>query len=202
MQHLKINKMLGIYKLFWEESGYFYIGQSINIENRFSRHKYLMTTNQNKSGFIQNVYNKYGLPKFIILEECAYDDLNKREQYYLDLYFDDVKCCNLNKNAVSSKGYKYSKETIERMKILRQGCYKKGVENPNYGRKASLESRKKMSEAQKGGKSFRAKLVLDTFTGVYYDCLKDLTDLYNMNHNNMARKLRGVRENKTQFIYA
>lgn len=194
--------MLGIYKLLWENSGYFYIGQSINIENRFSRHKHLMTTNQNKSGFIQNVYNKYGLPKFIILEECSYDDLNAREQYYLDLYFDDEKCCNLNKNAVSSKGYKYSQETIDRIKKLRKKYYKKGVENRNYGRKATIESRKKMSEAQKGGKSFRAKIVLDTFTGVYYDCLKDLTDLYNINYRNMGRKLQGTRKNKTQFIYA
>ena len=195
-------KKLGIYKLYWQKSGYFYIGQSIDIQNRFNRHKYLMINNKNKSGFIQNVYNKYGMPEFLILEECHYSDLDKREQYYLDLYFTNDKCCNLNKNAISSKGYKYSKETIERIKILIANSYKKGIDNSNYGRKASLESRIKMSEAQKGSKSKKSKLVLDTLTGVYYDCLKDLTDLYNINHRNMSRYLSGKRNNKTQFIYA
>lgn len=195
-------KKLGIYKLHWLESGYFYIGQSIDIQNRFNRHKYLMINNKNKSGFIQSVYNKYGMPLFEILEECLYDDLNSREQHYLDLHFDDDKCCNLNKNAVSSKGYKYPKETIERMKMLRAGSYKTGKENPNYGRKASIEARKKMSEAQKGQKSIRAKIVLDTQSGVFYYCLKELTDLYGLNHRNMARYLSGVRKNKTIYIYA
>jgi len=195
-------KKLGIYKLSWEESGYFYIGQSIDIQNRFNRHKYLMIHNKNKSGFIQSVYNKYGMPSFKILEECLYDDLNAREQHYLDLHFDDDKCCNLNRNAVSSKGYKYSKETIERIKILRAGSQKSGKENPNYGRKASLESRKKMSEAQRGDKSIKARIVLDTESGVFYNCLKDLTDLYNLNHRNMSRYLSGVRKNKTIYIYA
>lgn len=195
-------KKLGIYKLHWIESGYFYIGQSIDIQNRFNRHKHLMINNKNKSGFIQSVYNKYGMPSFEIIEECLYDDLNSREQHYLDLHFADDKCCNLNKNAVSSKGYKYPKETIERIKILRAGSQKKGKENQNYGRKASLESRKKMSEAQKGEKSIRARIVLDTQSGVFYNCLKDLTDLYNLNHRNMSRYLSGSRKNKTIYIYA
>jgi len=195
-------KKLGIYKLHWLESGYFYIGQSIDIQNRFNRHKHLMINNKNKSGFIQGVYNKYGMPSFEILEECLYDDLNSREQYYLDLNFDDDKCCNLNRNAVSSKGHKYSKETIERIKMLRVGSQKKGKENPNYGRKASIESRKKMSEAQKGEKSIRARIVLDTQSGVFYYCLKELTDLYDLNHRNMSRYLSGVRKNKTIYIYA
>lgn len=195
-------KKLGIYKLSWEESGYFYIGQSIDIQNRFNRHKHLIINNKNKSGFIQNVYNKYGMPSFEILEECLYDDLNAREQHYLDLHFDDDKCCNLNKNAVSSKGHKYSKETIERIKTLRKDSYKKGEDHHSFGKKASLESRKRMSEAQKGDKSSRARIVLDTQTGVFYNCLKDLTDLYNFNHRNMSRYLSGARKNKTIYIYA
>jgi hypothetical protein len=103
---------------------------------------------------------------------------------------------------VSSKGHKYSKETIERMKILRANSYKRGKENSNYGRKASLESRKKMSDAQKGDKSNKARLVLDTQSGVFYYCLKELTDLYGLNHRNMARYLSGARKNKTIYIYA
>jgi len=59
-----------------------------------------------------------------------------------------------------------------------------------------------MSEAQKGDKSSRARIVLDTQTGVFYNCLKDLTDLYNFNHRNMSRYLSGARKNKTIYIYA
>ena len=59
-----------------------------------------------------------------------------------------------------------------------------------------------MSDAQKGDKSKRARIVLDTESGVFYNCLKDLTDLYNLNHRNMSRYLSGVRKNKTIYIYA
>ena len=86
--------------------------------------------------------------------------------------------------------------------MLRVGSQKKGKENPNYGRKASIESRKKMSEAQKGEKSIRARIVLDTQSGVFYYCLKELTDLYELDHRNMSRYLSGARKNKTIYIYA
>lgn len=41
------------------------------------------------------------------------------------------------------------------------------------GRKASLEAREKMSTVRMGGKNARAKLILNTDTGIYYDCGKD-----------------------------
>jgi group I intron endonuclease len=194
-------KKIGIYKLNWLESGYFYIGQSIDINHRFARHKEGLIRNNHKNSKVQNVYNKYGMPLFEIIELCEYDKLNEREQYYIDLFFQDKKCCNLNPNAISTKGYKYSKETIERVKELRKHMYKKGPENQNYGRRASEESRKKMSESHKGAKSNSARLVLDTQTGVFYYCLKELTDLYGLSHRNMARYLYGSRKNKTQYIY-
>jgi group I intron endonuclease len=195
-------KKVGIYRLNWPESGYFYIGQSIDINHRFARHKEGLIRNCHKNAKVQNVYNKYGMPLFEIIEECTYDKLNEREQFYIDSFFGQKECCNLNPNAISTKGYKYSQETIERVKLLRKHMYKKGAENPNFGRKATLEARIKMSDAQKGSKSHMSKIILDTNTGVFYYCIKELTDLYNFNHRNMCRYLSGSRKNKTQFIYA
>jgi group I intron endonuclease len=194
-------KKIGIYKLNWAESGYFYIGQSIDINHRFARHKEGLIRNCHKNQKVQNVYNKYGMPSFEIIELCKYDELNEKEQMYIDEFFNQKECCNLNPNAISTKGYKYSKETIERVKLLRKDSYKKGAEHYSFGKKASIESRKKMSEAQKGEKSHNARIVLDTQTGVFYYCLKELTDLYNLSHRNMARYLSGTRKNKTKYIY-
>lgn len=195
-------KKIGIYRLNWPESGYFYIGQSIDINHRFARHKEGLIRNSHKNQKVQNIYNKYGMPLFEIIELCKYDELNEKEQMYIDKFFNQKECCNLNPNAISTKGYKYSKETIERIKLLRKDSYKRGEEHHSFGKKASIESRKKMSEAQKGEKSHNAKIVLDTQTGVFYYCLKELTDLYNLNHRNMARYLSGLRKNKTNYIYA
>jgi group I intron endonuclease len=192
----------GVYVLFWKDFGHFYIGSSKSVLKRYNKHRYLMTHGINKNGDIQKYYNINGYPNIAVLKYCQECDILNKEQYYLNLYFEDHKCLNFNKNAYSSKGYKYSEENKAKMSAARKPFILSGKDSPNYGRKASLESKLKMSEAQKGAKSIKAKLVFDTYTGVYYDCLIDLTNLYNLNHRNMSRYLSGSRKNKTQFIYA
>jgi len=80
--------MIGIYKITCVITNKIYIGQSINIENRFKQYEYGSVKNQIK---IYNSLKKYGYAnhKFEIIE--TFDNFNKelltdREQYFINYY--------------------------------------------------------------------------------------------------------------------
>jgi len=83
-----MNKIIGIYKI-TSPSGKIYIGQSIDIYNRWIKgHKY---SNSRKIGVgkkLKNSYIKYGHEnhKFEIIEECSTEQLNEREIYWINFY--------------------------------------------------------------------------------------------------------------------
>lgn len=78
--------MIGIYKITNKENNHCYIGQSRNIEKRWSNHIY---HDKSKNEYpLYRAFRKYGLNnfKFEILEECNLAQLNEKEQYYIKLY--------------------------------------------------------------------------------------------------------------------
>ena len=62
-----------------------YIGQSVNIYNRWSSHKGELNRNCHCNGHLQNSWNKYGENNFAfyIIEQCLKDDLCDKEKYYI-----------------------------------------------------------------------------------------------------------------------
>lgn len=82
--------MVGIYKITNTVNQKIYIGQSINIKKRLSRHK-TSAFNENARMYNSNFYKairKYGLSAFTfeILEECPKDALDDKEQQYIKQY--------------------------------------------------------------------------------------------------------------------
>lgn len=77
--------MIGIYKII-SPSNKIYIGQSINIEKRWTSYK--RNNNFHFQTRLKKSIDKYGIDqhKFIIVDECTIDQLNNRERYYQDLY--------------------------------------------------------------------------------------------------------------------
>lgn len=83
-------KICGIYKITNQINGKVYIGQSIDIKDRWQEHK--------REAFKQDSYKynyplyqairKYGLENFTfeILEECLFEELNQKEIEYISLY--------------------------------------------------------------------------------------------------------------------
>lgn len=70
---------IGIYALYWEEQDLIYIGQSVNIENRYKEHLRNLIGNKHTNYKVQNAYELYGNPRHIILEECLPDLLYAKE---------------------------------------------------------------------------------------------------------------------------
>lgn len=148
--------MIGIYKI-TNPKGKVYIGQSINIEKRFTDYKYL----QKKQTKIFYSIQKYGYDKHIfeVVEECCITQLNERERYWQEYYnvLEFGLNCRLTKT--NDKSGFFSNES--KLKISKS---KKGItpiyKNPkerNFnisksltGKKLTLEHRQSLSKAQTG----------------------------------------------------
>jgi len=64
-----------------------YIGSSIKIEQRFSEHKSMLKYGRHHSIRLQRAFNKHGKNlKFKIIHRCIPEDLNKKEQEYIDKF--------------------------------------------------------------------------------------------------------------------
>ena len=75
----------GIYKI-TSPSGKIYIGQSIDIDTRWSQYKIISKSSGQKR--LRNSFKSYGRENHIfeIIEECEEIDLNCRERYWQDFY--------------------------------------------------------------------------------------------------------------------
>lgn len=192
-------KLSGIYKLYWDNCGHFYYGQTQDLKDRKRQHINSMKKDDHDNSRLQRTYNKYGEPFFEVTEYCELDLLTPTEQKYLDEYFGTEFCCNLSPTAESVRGIKHSDESKKKISERRSGTslsalHKKnigiglkeayergdrtlhflGVPNPYRGKKHTEEEkivmRKWHSENKRtGSKNPNARRVLNLENGIYYD---------------------------------
>ena len=111
----------GIYKITNVINGKIYIGQSINILNRWIQHR---CSNDNMP--IHRAMRKYGVDNFIleILEECDRTELDEREIYWIGYYdgYNDINCYNATRGGEgASHPIKLSdSEVLEIIEYLKQ----------------------------------------------------------------------------------
>ena len=76
---------IGIYKIQNLINDKVYIGQSVDIEKRWSTHKAELKNNYHYNVHLQSAWNKYGEEnfEFSIVEECDIGQLNQREIYWI-----------------------------------------------------------------------------------------------------------------------
>ena len=95
--------MIGIYKIENLINGKVYIGQSINIQERWNEHK-LINSRTSKNALKKQKYplylafQKYGLENFSfeVLEECSLEELDTKEQFYIKKYNSYIDFPNSN----------------------------------------------------------------------------------------------------------
>jgi group I intron endonuclease len=138
----------GIYKITNKNNGRYYIGSSVNINNRWNEHKRTLKQNKHDNHFLQKSWNKHGEESFLfeIIEYVLdLDKLLEREQYYLDLITHNKKITyNLCKTAGNMLGFKHTEESKNKMSNSRIG-------NKNsLGFKHTEETKNKMSKSHFG----------------------------------------------------
>jgi len=79
----------GIYKITNQITGIYYIGQAVDIANRWKNHaKYGLGIDTPSNNRMYKSMQEDGLENFSfeVLEECAAADLNEKERFYIKLY--------------------------------------------------------------------------------------------------------------------
>lgn len=138
----------GIYKITNIINGKFYIGSSVNLNRRKSRHFEDFRKNIHSNPHFQNAYNKYGEENFIF-EVIEYVEdktmLIEREQHWLDYYkpFNEIGY-NMVKNASSCLGVKRSEETRKKMSESKKGIPKSESTKEKMRQPRSEETKEKM----------------------------------------------------------
>lgn len=133
-------KSCGVYQIRNLVNGTVYIGQSINIEKRFSQHLSSLRSGKTNNKYFQRAYDKYGEENFVfeILKLCEQGELVKYENYFIN---NSKSVYNIRPSAETNKGIKRTKET----RILLSKIHK--------GKTISQETRKRMSESRMGEKN-------------------------------------------------
>jgi len=102
MGRRKIEKICGIYKIENLVNGKVYIGSSINIKERWRRHKKDLRKNKHHSIYLQRSWDKYGEVnfKFEVVELLINkEELLEKEQLYIDKYDSYNNGYNINEFA-------------------------------------------------------------------------------------------------------
>jgi group I intron endonuclease len=118
--------MIGIYKI-TSPTKRIYIGQSIDIEFRFTTYKKMYCKGQTR---LYASFKKYGTEKHIfeIITECEIFELNEKERYYQELYNTLDKGLNCQFVKTDTQKYVHSKETKQKISASNTGKLgRKGV---------------------------------------------------------------------------
>jgi group I intron endonuclease len=157
--------MIGIYKITSIIDNKIYIGQSVDLKNRFIKYKYDAIKNQIK---IYNSIKKYGYSNhFFEVVETIYEYnkelLTQREQYYIDYYknlgYDLLNIRNAGNSGKHSEETKLKIGNSNKLKLTGRKLSQQHVDNIKksllgnkyrLGGKVSDETRLKMSNSHKG----------------------------------------------------
>ena len=184
-------KLTGIYKI-TSPTERVYIGQSVDIEDRWSDYRCLDCKSQTA---LYNSLLKHGVEnhKFEIVSLCYEEQLNEFERDFQEAY-DVIKTglnCFLTKT--TDKSGKWSEEVKEKMR------------KSSIGKNHTEETKQKLSlivtEYFKTNPHPNAKKVINTETGEIYPSCAFVARILKINQAQLSVILSGKRKNKTIYKY-
>lgn len=148
-----MDKICGIYCIENLVNEKKYVGQSIDINARFRKHKNLLCNNKHNNVHLQsawNIYKEHNF-KFYIIEECSIDLLDEREKYYIkelqvthyDFGYNIELGGHFNRNLSDTTKKKISQSLIGRVFTDE---HRKKIGDANRVREITDKTRRRMSE--------------------------------------------------------
>lgn len=121
----------GIYAITNKTNGKMYIGQSGDLHHRLTAHRSYLRRGAHHNRHLQASWNKYGEDnfEFSVLEECGLEELDSKEQYYIDKFNSMLFGYNRTLGGDGIQGHKMSEESRRRMSDSH--CHLYGSDNPN-----------------------------------------------------------------------
>jgi group I intron endonuclease len=142
----------GIYSITNILTGKVYYGSSNDVSKRWNSHRSKLGKGNHPNPHLQNAWNKYGADafRFSIEEEIAIEQLQLIEQCYLDwCKIVPGWSYNIGYDAeCATRGLKFGPPSNEHRRKI--GMANSGERNVNFGKKLSVETRRKMSDGQRG----------------------------------------------------
>lgn len=105
-----------VYGIYCSQNDRIYVGSTINLKARISRHLYYLKHNKHHSDKLQRSYNKYSINSLFVLqlEKCEKSYLISKEQYWIDKLDSYNQGFNCSKTALYHRTFKLTKEQIEK----------------------------------------------------------------------------------------
>lgn len=219
----------GVYRIRNLANNKFYIGSTSNLYQRFIQYKSALEKGNHHSIYLQRSFDKYGTSYFImeVLLLCKQEYLLYYEQQLIEELNPDY---NMNKKAVSNKGYKWSEESREKARKAQLGntnaaghilsedskqlisksrkgkCVRE--QNGFYGKTHTEEVREKIREAQTGRKhseETRKKQAESHYKSVriddvIYESLKAASEASGINKSTLSRWCKDERKPNYAFV--
>ena len=190
--------MIGIYKI-TNPKGKIYIGQSIDINRRFTEYNKMYCSQSKK---LYNSLKKYGpeAHTFEIIEECLLNELDIKEEEYILKYNSHKIGLNIK---LASKPSWTGKKRPEHSKFLKEkGCGLTYIRTQNHKDNLSKmmkevwkhkkeEISKKITQ-NKIGKGLKP-IICDTLYGMQFNSLTDASESLGINKGNICEVLKGNR---------
>lgn len=111
----KVIIIIGIYKITNNINGKIYVGQSVNIAERWKQHEYKAFNSKEKAytSAIHQAYRKYGIKNFSyeVIEQCRPEELDEKEIYWIQKL-----------NSLSPNGYNILTGG-QKVRVLPENCY-------------------------------------------------------------------------------
>lgn len=155
----KIKPKSGIYTITCLVNNKIYVGQSINIQQRLTKHKQKLLTNKHPNPYLQSSVNKYGIDKFSFEELLLCDEslLCSEEHYWVTILNSLNREFGFNIDNTSPLTFRVARSNETKDKLRRANLGKKHSEETkekcrvsSTGRKMSEELKLEMSLRRKG----------------------------------------------------
>lgn len=197
--------MIGIYKITNTKNNKVYIGQSINIAQRWSQHRQHLNHNTHNNDHLQRAWNRYGSDVFVfeVLELCSKEKLNEKEIYYINKYNSTNFSIGYNEKSGGGceKMSEYVKQKLRKPRSkprTPEHCHKLGLAHKgqkpwNIGKTTPQDVRDKQSIAKKGKKPHNCKKVLCIDTGEIFGDSVTAAEKYKLQSTNVRKCCRGER---------
>jgi len=180
------NKISGIYCIKNTINNKCYVGQSIDVYTRMSRHKTDLKAGRD-SAHLQRAYDKYGEHnfQFELLTTCAVEDLDFWEKYYIKLWSTNDENFGYNLDGGGSRSRLMSEQTKEKMSISR------------IGHAVSEETKLKIKKNHKdvsGENHHRCRKIYCPELGETFWGAKEAEIKYGINSSSITKVLKGKKK--------
>lgn len=126
-----MKRTVGIYSITNIINNKIYIGQSVEIEQRWKRHKRELNQNKHINEYLQRSWNKYGEDLFVfeIIEKCDVNELDDKERFWIKYHKSNNYIYGYNLDDGGRVGKKVNKDIVIKQVRYRKYAVGEDVKN-------------------------------------------------------------------------